>query len=446
MNKKGFTLIELLAVILILGIIALIAIPTVNKIINEAREGAFKTSSDNIMKSAEQECQTQLIKGENPILSYTFLEGKINYPLEVKGTMPDDGYILLDGECSVTDFYLKDKNNVYSNGEDIRKNYMLQAPTEEDTSIFKTLYPSYYDNIVTVNFINNINVPEGAIEVKDPSISGNNKIKSWIIEDSGKYNLYIGSEKKIYGNYDSSYLFYNLNLAINITLTNFDSSFTQKMNNMFQNCNKLENIDISNFNTSNVANMSFMFDNCNFLSSLDVSNWQTRNVTSMGYMFRKCGSLTSLDVNNWDTSNVSSFAYMFKICGNLNLLDVSNWDTSSAKNMREMFYGCSSLTSLDVSNWNTVNVTNMQSLFNNCQNISNLNLSNWNINNVSSMNDILNSCNNLNNITIADANVLNKLASYLPTRTAEAVGTIIIIGEKTGLQTDILNSKYWNIA
>ena len=34
--KKGFTLIELLAVILILGIIALIAIPTVTNMIEEA--------------------------------------------------------------------------------------------------------------------------------------------------------------------------------------------------------------------------------------------------------------------------------------------------------------------------------------------------------------------------------------------------------------------------
>ena len=53
MSKKGFTLIELLAVILILGIIALIAIPTVNNILDESRNGAFKASGDSIIKATQ---------------------------------------------------------------------------------------------------------------------------------------------------------------------------------------------------------------------------------------------------------------------------------------------------------------------------------------------------------------------------------------------------------
>jgi prepilin-type N-terminal cleavage/methylation domain-containing protein len=135
--KKRFTLIELLAVILILGIIALIAIPTVNKIINEAKTETFKNSNNNIMKSIENECQIQLIKGKTPTLSYSFQNGESSSQINVKGELPNEGFITLDDNCSIIDFYLKKQNLVYSNNENVTNDYMLKAPSSSE-SIFKT--------------------------------------------------------------------------------------------------------------------------------------------------------------------------------------------------------------------------------------------------------------------------------------------------------------------
>ena len=44
-NKKGFTLIELLAVIVILGILMLVAIPSVTRFINESRQKTFRDTA-----------------------------------------------------------------------------------------------------------------------------------------------------------------------------------------------------------------------------------------------------------------------------------------------------------------------------------------------------------------------------------------------------------------
>ena len=50
--KKGFTLIELICVITILGLIALIAIPTINNMINKSREESYDKQLDNIIDAA----------------------------------------------------------------------------------------------------------------------------------------------------------------------------------------------------------------------------------------------------------------------------------------------------------------------------------------------------------------------------------------------------------
>ena len=52
-NKKGFTLVELLAVIVILGVLLMIAVPAIQNVINKSKKNAFINQAKLVVENVE---------------------------------------------------------------------------------------------------------------------------------------------------------------------------------------------------------------------------------------------------------------------------------------------------------------------------------------------------------------------------------------------------------
>lgn len=84
-NKKGFTLIELLAVIVILAILVMVAVPAVTKYLNAARQGTFADNAHSAISAVRNEVITKGFTADTGSTNTeTFDKDAINDLLEKK--------------------------------------------------------------------------------------------------------------------------------------------------------------------------------------------------------------------------------------------------------------------------------------------------------------------------------------------------------------------------
>ena len=218
----------------------------------------------------------------------------------------------------------------------------------------------------------------------------------------GIYNITLEWDRKIE---DYSYLFENIDKAIEINFVNFDLSNVKSLSGMFSNCNNLRKINFNNFNTSSVEDMSLMFQNCYQLTSLDLSSFDTRNVINMEKMFYYCCSLMkTLNLSSLITPKLKTINYMFYGLYNIESLDLSNMDTSSVLYMNFTFSGCSSLKYLDISSFDTQNVISMVGMFSYSGQLESLDLSHFYTPNLKFTTKMFSGCSSLKNLNISNLN------------------------------------------
>lgn len=103
MKRKGFTLIELLAVVIVLGIIAVIAVPSINNMLSKGKKDLLFSTANNLVETSKQYYYNKMLDNDemSSSISLSVTDSANMDLLDFKGKLPENGYILIDTEGNI---------------------------------------------------------------------------------------------------------------------------------------------------------------------------------------------------------------------------------------------------------------------------------------------------------------------------------------------------------
>ncbi len=134
-NRKGFTLVELLAVIVILAVLALVAMPNVTRLMNNARKNSFTTEAEEFAKYAQTAYTNVQLSGS---LTNSASISKLTVPGTTKG---DFEYFCVSYEKLKADQYVNKSNDAAYGGI-----IELFIPASTNTTVSSTITNIYMTN------------------------------------------------------------------------------------------------------------------------------------------------------------------------------------------------------------------------------------------------------------------------------------------------------------
>ena len=199
MKNEGFTLIELLAVIILIGIIALITVPRINESISDSKQKIAEASAVNYSKQIDKLVLEEKMKNNSILLDGDYnidSNGNIyneenEYVIDVSGKKPTSGTLTFS-------------ENDLQNGCITVNKYAVTIVNGEVANITKgnCEYQNIEDNIIAIaqNYANSVKTAKGNVtnifDVPVEGVTSNKVTAGWVALVEGEidsYSLKIGA-------------------------------------------------------------------------------------------------------------------------------------------------------------------------------------------------------------------------------------------------------------